>query len=256
MRLDLLLVNRGFVESRQRAQALIMSGKVLVSGYRIDKPGKTVPVSSEIEITGTDNPFVSRGGLKLAHALKCFEIDVSEKVCMDVGASTGGFTDCLLENGAARVYAVDVGYGQLDWRLRNDPRVVVMERTNIRHMEPGTLPEPVEFATVDVSFISLRIVVPSVIKHLSPRGELVVLIKPQFEVGKGEVGKGGIVKDPLLHQRVIQQLSDCFRKDMNLKVAVIIPSPIKGAKGNQEFLAHLKRAEASPASGPSAFSGV
>ncbi len=220
-----------------------MAGKVSVDGRIADKPGRLVSEEARLCIAEDDNPFVSRGGLKLARALDHFQIDVRGAVCMDVGASTGGFTHCLLEKGAAKIYAIDVGYGQLDWRLRNDPRVAVMERTNIRHLAPGALPERPDLAVIDVSFISLKIVVPSVLPHLSYDGRVVALIKPQFEAGRKDVGKGGVVKDPDVQARVVEELTGFFTS-IGLDVFGTIPSPIKGAKGNQEFLIYMSLKQA------------
>jgi len=234
-RIDLLLVEKGLVTSRQRAQALIMAGKVLVGTQRIDKPGTTVNPDAEIILKDESLPYVSRGGLKLEGALKALELPVRNLVCLDVGASTGGFTDCLLQRGAGKVYAVDVGYGQLAWALRQDKRVTAIERTNIRHMDPGLISEPVDLATIDVSFISLRIVVPAVLKFLKPKGKIIALIKPQFEVGKGNVGKGGVVKNPDLRKAVIEDLIVFFEMH-NLECGTVVPSPILGPKGNQEYL--------------------
>ncbi len=234
-RIDILLVQQGLVKSRQRAQALILAGKVCVNQEIIDKVGVMVPVGAALTIRGKDIPYVSRGGLKLEAALNHFKLNVSGLLCLDVGASTGGFTDCLLQHGASAVACVDVGYGQLDWKLRQDSRVTLFERTNIRRLEPDALPCPVNLATIDVSFISLRIVVPAVLKFLKPGGLIIALIKPQFEVGKGAVGKGGVVRDPRQHQAVIEDLS-LFFENSGLKVRGIIPSPILGPKGNKEFL--------------------
>ena len=239
VRLDLLVVQRSLAPSRQRAQALIMAGKVMVAGRIIDKPGRLVPLDVQVEVGQDDNPFVGRGGLKLLHALERFSVDPKGRICMDVGASTGGFTHCLLQKGAERVYAIDVGYGQLAWELRNDPRVVVMERTNIRHLPKGAIADSPDLAVIDVSFISLRIVVPAVLNHLARPAEIVALVKPQFEVGKGEVGKGGIVRHPRLHARVIKELVQGFR-EMGLEITGVVPSPIRGAKGNREFLMHMR----------------
>ncbi|MDI6688419.1 MAG: TlyA family RNA methyltransferase, partial [Desulfobacterales bacterium] len=197
-RLDLIIVEKGLAQNRQRGRALIMSGKVLVNNRMVDKPGAVVYQDDEITVKGEDIPYVSRGGIKLEEALRAFKIDVENFICLDVGASTGGFTDCLLQHGAACVYAVDVGYGQLAWKLRQDPRVVVVERTNIRHMPAEIIPQTVDIITIDVSFISLKIVVPAVIKFMKKEGIIVILIKPQFEVGKGKVGKGGVVRDKKL----------------------------------------------------------
>jgi 23S rRNA (cytidine1920-2'-O)/16S rRNA (cytidine1409-2'-O)-methyltransferase len=239
-RLDRLLVDKGLAQSRQRARALIMAGKVLVNHHSLDKPGSQVSVNAEIRIRGEDIPYVSRGGLKLKAAIDAFEIDVNGLTCLDVGASTGGFTDCLIQHGARKVFAVDVGYGQLAWPLRQDDRVTVMERTNIRYLAPDALPLPVDLATVDVSFISLKTVVPAIIPFLKKKACIVALIKPQFEVGKGQVGKGGIVRDPLQHESVLQHLTSFFQQ-MGLTVPSVIPSPIMGQKGNREFLAQLRR---------------
>lgn len=234
-RLDILLVEKGLVVSRPRAKALIMAGKIIVDGQRADKPGVPVLGDASIEIKGNDIPYVSRGGLKLAAALEALSIDLDRWVCLDVGASTGGFTDCMLQHGAARVYAVDVGYGQLAWALRQDPRVIPIERTNIRHMPRERIPEPVDLATIDASFISLKIVVPAVRKFLKPDGRILALIKPQFEVGKRQVGKGGVVKDPKLHAGVIEELT-VFFKHQGLGCGPVVPSPILGPKGNREFI--------------------
>ncbi len=234
-RLDLLLVDKGLAPSRQRARALIMAGKVLVDTLCVDKPGSQVHPSSDIVVKGDDIPYVSRGGLKLEAALKETRISVKGLVCMDVGASTGGFTDCLLQHGAAKVYAVDVGYGQLAWKLRRDQRVVAIERTNIRYMEPSTVPEPVDLVTIDASFISLKTVVPPVLKFMSPSGTILALIKPQFEAGKGRVGKGGVVRDPEQRRAIVSDLVHFF-EDAHLRCGPVIPSPVLGPKGNQEYI--------------------
>jgi 23S rRNA (cytidine1920-2'-O)/16S rRNA (cytidine1409-2'-O)-methyltransferase len=239
-RLDLAVLNRGLAASRQRARALIMSGKILVNRKLIDKPGVPVADQDEILLKGDDHPFVSRGGLKLEAALRAFEVVVADKVCLDVGASTGGFTDCLLQHGARKVYAVDVGYGQLAWKLRQDPRVTVLERTNIRHLPFETVGEPVDLITIDVSFISLRIVVPAVLQFMNQDAAILALIKPQFEVGKGQVGKGGVVRDPTLHQQVLEELTAFFSRTP-LSVAGVIDSSILGPKGNKEFFIFLQR---------------
>ena len=233
-RLDLFLVEKGLASSRQRAQALIMAGAVLVNNQPAAKAGVQVSESDHIEVKSGDNPYVSRGGLKLEGALTELSLDVSDHICLDVGAATGGFTDCLLQRGAARVYAVDVGYGQLAWKLRQDERVVVVERTNIRHMPGEMVPETVDVVTIDVSFISLRIVVPAVMGFLKADGWILALIKPQFEVGRDQVGKGGVVKDPELHNRVIADLSIFFTTN-GLECTGVTPSPILGPKGNREF---------------------
>lgn len=221
---------------------MIMAGRIFVQDRPVTKPGQMIRVSDTIEVRGLDMPYVSRGGLKLEEALRRFAIDVTDKVCLDIGASTGGFTDCLLQHGAARVYAVDVGYGQLAWKLRNDFRVIVIERTNVREMPRERIPEPMDVATVDVSFISLKIVVPRILDWLAPDGCIVVLIKPQFEVGKGLVGKGGVVRDEALHRRVIDELSVFFRS-IGLRTTEALPSPILGPKGNREFLMVLRHEE-------------
>jgi 23S rRNA (cytidine1920-2'-O)/16S rRNA (cytidine1409-2'-O)-methyltransferase len=239
-RLDSLLVNRGIVASRQKAQALILAGKIRIGGQPATKAGQQIDIDTPLDVHRPEHEFASRGGLKLAAALKCFDLDVHDWICLDVGASTGGWTDCLLQNGARKVFAVDVGYGQIAWKLRQDPRVEVMERSNIRYLSTDAIPLPVDLGVIDVSFISLRIVVPATLKFIGPGGCLVVLIKPQFEVGKGMVGKGGIVKDPLLHQKVIQDLK-AFWETMDLHCPSVIPSPILGAKGNREFLALLEK---------------
>jgi 23S rRNA (cytidine1920-2'-O)/16S rRNA (cytidine1409-2'-O)-methyltransferase len=238
-RLDLVIVKKGLVPTRQRARSLIMAGKVLVNNRLVDKPGTLIHRNDRITLKEKDIPYVSRGGLKLEKALQRLNIDVTGAVCMDVGASTGGFTDCLLKHGASRVFAVDVGYGQLAWKLVQDSRVVVIDRTNIRHMPAETLQEPVDLVTIDVSFISLKIVVPAVIKFMKKDARVIALIKPQFEVGKGNVGKGGVVHNPVLHDEVIKSLSDFFTKS-GLLCESVMPSPIRGPKGNKEFFIFLK----------------
>lgn len=239
-RLDKLLIEKGYIQSRERAKAMIMAGKVLVNDQPIDKPGTLVEKNADITLKGDDLPFVSRGGLKLEAALKETQFKVAGLTCIDIGASTGGFTDCLLQHGANHVYAVDVGYGQLAWKLRSDPRVVSIERTNIRYLSEEALPGPVDLATIDVSFISLKIVVPVVLKFLKSSAVIFALIKPQFEVGKSLVGKGGVVKDPKLHRSVIEELSQFFTS-IHLNCHEIIPSPILGPKGNKEFVVFLSR---------------
>jgi 23S rRNA (cytidine1920-2'-O)/16S rRNA (cytidine1409-2'-O)-methyltransferase len=241
MRLDRLMVEKGLVASRQRAQAMIMAGNVLVNSQLIEKSGYPVSQDSEITLKRDILPYVSRGGLKLEKALESFEVSVQGLVCLDVGASTGGFTDCLLQHGAVRIYAVDVGYGQLAWQLRQDSRVIPIERMNIRNMPQNMLPESVDLVTIDVSFISLKIVVPSVVKFIKPAARIIALIKPQFEVGKGKVGKGGVVRDPLQHQSVMDDL-DRFFKDSGWAALPVVPSPILGPSGNREFLIHLIQA--------------
>ncbi len=237
-RLDLIVVEKGLAPSRQRARALIMAGKVLVDTQRIDKPGTAVSENSEITIKGNDLAYVSRGGLKLESALNALKLNVSGLVCLDVGASTGGFTDCLLQHGARKVYAVDVGYGQLAWQLRQDDRVISIERTNIRHMAEDQLPESVDLITIDASFISLKIIIPPAIKFLKDNGQILALIKPQFEVGKGKVGKGGVVKDKQLHLEVIDDLKRFFEAQ-GFHCGEVVPSAILGPKGNQEYVIHL-----------------
>jgi 23S rRNA (cytidine1920-2'-O)/16S rRNA (cytidine1409-2'-O)-methyltransferase len=234
-RLDVLLVERGLAPSRQRARALIMAGNVLVDTLRVDKAGTKIHIDSNIIIKGEVLPYVSRGGIKLAAALKETEISVGNCTCMDVGASTGGFTDCLIQNGASKVYAVDVGYGQLAWKLRQDKRVVAIERTNIRHMSKSAIDESVDLVTIDASFISLKIVVPAVLKFMKPNAKILALIKPQFEVGKGRVGKGGVVRNAQLRKTIIEDLTQFFAAQ-NLRCGPVIPSPILGPKGNQEYI--------------------
>lgn len=238
-RIDQLLVDQGLAESRTRAKALIMAGKVFSGAVCIDKPGSEIEPETAIIIKGGDLPFVSRGGLKLEAALRQLHLDVQGLVCLDVGASTGGFTDCLLQHGAAHVYAVDVGYGQLAWKLRNDPRVTAIERTNIRHMQNDRLPTAVDLATIDTSFISLRLVVPEILRFLKPTGMIIALIKPQFEAGRDRLGKGGVVRDVRVQQEVIRSLASYF-SELGLQCAPVIPSPILGPKGNQEFLVLLR----------------
>jgi 23S rRNA (cytidine1920-2'-O)/16S rRNA (cytidine1409-2'-O)-methyltransferase len=233
-RLDLLMVERGLVESRQRAQRLIMAGQVAVGDRTVDKPGMRVPVAADLEIRGR-LPYASRGGYKLAAALEAFDLAVEGRTAADVGASTGGFTDCLLQRGAARVYAIDVGYGQLAWKLQQDPRVVVMDRTNARYLE--RLPEPVDLVVIDVSFISLKLILPAATGWLVPGGQIVALIKPQFEAGRKQVGKGGVVRDPAVHRAILADLLD-WAQARGLGLMGLIPSPITGPAGNVEFLAH------------------
>ncbi len=232
-RIDQLLVEQGLAESRQRARAMIMAGDVLADDQPVIKPGHPVRQDARITVKETC-PYVSRGGLKLAGGLRAFDIDPRGLVCLDVGASTGGFTDCLLQNGAARIYAVDVGYGQLAWKLRQDDRVTVIERTNVRYLPENALPEPVDLITIDVSFISLKLVIPAVLKFLKPEGRILALIKPQFEIGKGRVGKGGVVRDPADHREVLDDLA-AFAAGQNLACQTPATSPIVGPKGNVEF---------------------
>jgi 23S rRNA (cytidine1920-2'-O)/16S rRNA (cytidine1409-2'-O)-methyltransferase len=236
-RLDRLLVERGLAPTREKAQALIMADAVLVDGRKAAKPGQSVDAEARIEVLAQP-PFVSRGGLKLDAAIAHFGIAVAGRVCLDVGASTGGFTDCLLQRGAARVHAVDVGAGQLDWKLRSDPRVVVHEKLNARYLRPQDLGEPIAFAACDVSFISVTLILPAVTPVLQPAGEMVILVKPQFEVGKGQVGKGGIVREPELHQAACRRVDDALRQ-LGYQTA-LIDSPILGAEGNREFLLYAR----------------
>lgn len=237
-RLDALLMNRGMFESRAKAQAAVMAGQVLVNEQKIDKPGTPVPPDVTIRLLGNNLPYVSRGGLKLEKALQIFPISVKDKVVADIGASTGGFTDCALQNGAVKVYAIDVGYGQLAWKLRSDERVINMERTNVRYLEKESLPEQVDAATIDVAFISLDKVLPAVHKIVKEDGFVIALIKPQFEAGKENVGKKGVVRDPKVHEAVINNVID-FAKEEGFGIAGLDFSPIKGPEGNIEYLLHL-----------------
>lgn len=236
IRLDQLLVDRGLVESRSRAQALIMAGNVLSETKRMDKAGQKVAEDIPIELKGQDHPWVSRGGLKLVKGIETFDLNVTDYVCIDVGSSTGGFTDVLLSNGAAKVYSVDVGHGQLAWKLRNDERVIVMERTNARHLDEETIPEEVDLVVCDASFIGLRTVLPAAMNRVKTGGGLLALIKPQFEVGKGRVGKGGVVRDPELHQEVCETIKNWVNDLPDWQVVGLTESPIKGPEGNVEFL--------------------
>ena len=237
-RLDVLLVEQGFADSRTKAQAIIMSGLVYVEGQKADKPGISYDENVQIEVRGASCPYVSRGGLKLEKALRDFGVDPTGYVCSDSGASTGGFTDCLLQQGASKVFAIDVGYGQLDWKIRSDPRVVVMERTNVRYVTPEQLGEPLDLSVIDVSFISLRIVLPVVKTFLKPEGQVLCLIKPQFEAGKDKVGKKGVVRDPNTHMEVLENFV-VLTKEIGFKILGLTFSPVKGPEGNIEFLAHL-----------------
>ena len=232
-RLDRLLVERGLAASREKAQALIMAGEVLVDGRKAEKPGQPVAVECRLEVLARP-PFVGRGGLKLDAALDHFGILVAGRVCLDIGASTGGFTDCLLQRGAARVHAVDVGSGQLDWKIRNDPRVVVHERLNARYLRGEDIGEPIGLAVYDVSFISVTLILPAAVPLLQPGGEMVILVKPQFEVGKGQVGRGGIVREPELQQAACRRVNEAARQ-LGFETS-IMESPILGAEGNREFL--------------------
>ena len=239
-RLDVLLVRRNLAESREKAKAVIMSGNVFVDGQREDKAGSTFAEDVNIEVRGHVLPYVSRGGLKLEKALANFDVDVKGKVCTDVGSSTGGFTDCMLQNGAVKVFAIDVGRGQLDWKLRNDPRVVCMEKTNIRYVTPEDIGEPVDFSSIDVSFISLTKVLVPIRDYLTPEGEIVALIKPQFEAGREKVGKKGVVREQSTHREVIRKVMD-YAMSVGFDLCALDFSPIKGPEGNIEYLIHLKK---------------
>lgn len=239
VRLDQLVFDLGLAESRERAKTTIMSGLVFVNGQRADKPGMSVSPDVKVEVHGVALPFVSRGGFKLDKALKVFPIDVSNKVCIDCGASTGGFTDVLLQNGAAKVYAVDVGYGQLAWKLRNDERVINLERTNLRYVTEEQIPELLDIAVMDVSFISIKLVLPAVKNLLKDGAELVCLIKPQFEAGRDEVGKKGVVRDLKVHESVVRSILD-FAPTIGLSVLGLDYSPIKGPEGNIEYICYMK----------------
>ncbi len=239
-RLDILVVKNGFAASREQAKTLIMEGSIFVNGQREDKPGSTFDPDAELEFHGRKLRYVSRGGLKLEKALEVFPIDTEGAVCLDIGASTGGFTDCLLQNGAARVYAVDVGYGQLDYKLRRDPRVICREKTNFRYMQPADVPEPVRLAVCDVSFISLSLILPPMAAILQDKGEAVCLIKPQFEAGRENVGKKGVVRDRKVQAQVIEKVIR-LAEENGLSVCGLDYSPIKGPEGNIEFLLYLKK---------------
>lgn len=237
-RLDVLLVEQGLAQTRQKAQACIMSGLVFVDGQRADKAGAPVAEDAALELRGKALPYVSRGGLKLEKAVAAFELSLSGLVCADIGASTGGFTDCMLQNGAKKVYAVDVGYGQLDWKLRSDPRVVCLERTNARYLTRGQIPEALDFASVDVSFISLRLILPAVRALLRDDGRVVCLVKPQFEAGREKVGKKGVVRDPAVHFEVLEHFL-AHAREGGFAVNGLTWSPIRGPEGNIEYLAFL-----------------
>lgn len=239
MRLDQLLVDRGLFASREQARRAVMAGAVLVGGQRVDKPGTAVPEEAPLELVARE-PYVSRAGRKLEAALDHFALDPHDWICLDAGASTGGFTDCLLQRGARRVYAADVGYGQLDSRLRNDPRVVVMERVNLRHLESDALPEKVKLIVADLSFISVVKVAPALLPHLQPEGWFLPLIKPQFEAGRGQVGRGGVVRDPAVRQKAIAD-TVAGLEELGLRCEGIIDSPVAGAEGNREALALFGR---------------
>lgn len=239
-RLDVLLVKRNLAPSREKAKAIIMAGTVFVDGQREDKAGTAFPDTVQIEVRGTALPYVSRGGLKLEKAMKQFDVTVEGKVCTDVGSSTGGFTDCMLQNGAKKVFAIDVGRGQLDWKLRQDERVICMEKTNIRYVKPEDLGEPIDFSSIDVSFISLTKVLEPVRNYLMPQGEITALIKPQFEAGREKVGKKGVVREKSTHHEVIERIAE-YAHSIGFEIKNITFSPIKGPEGNIEYLIHLKK---------------
>ena len=241
-RLDVLLVNKGYFQSRERAKASIMAGVVFVDGQRSDKAGNMIDVDSEILVKEDPCPYVSRGGFKLEKSIREFGLDLDGKICMDIGASTGGFTDCMLQNGASKVYSIDVGYGQLDWKLRNDPRVVNIEKCNFRYIDADLIKNPIDFISIDVSFISLKLIFPVAVDFLSEKGTMVCLVKPQFEAGREQVGKNGIVKDPKIHEEVIRN-SIGFAMDNGLYPYGLTFSPVKGAKGNREFLLYVGKNE-------------
>jgi 23S rRNA (cytidine1920-2'-O)/16S rRNA (cytidine1409-2'-O)-methyltransferase len=241
-RLDTLLVEKGLVESREKARALILAGQVDVDGHGAAKAGTMVPVDADIRVTGPEHPWVSRGGIKLAHALDAFQVDATGAIALDVGASTGGFTDVWLHRGATHVIALDVGHSQLHWKVRSDPRVTVIENTNARYLKPGDLPDPggpITRVSIDVSFISLRHIFPVLPPLIAPGSHIVVLVKPQFEAGRGDVGKGGLVQDPTVHARVIANVT-MAAAEVGLKRLGLIDSPITGAEGNKDFLLHLR----------------
>ncbi len=242
LRLDQLIFDLGFAESRERAKTTVMSGLVYVNGQKADKPGMPVDPTAKIEVRGDALPFVSRGGYKLDKALKVFPVDPAGKVCIDCGASTGGFTDVLLQHGAARVYSVDVGYGQLAWKLRTDPRVVNLERTNLRYITREQIPEELDLAVMDVSFISVRLILPAVKELLKPGADYICLIKPQFEAGREEVGKKGVVRDPAVHEEVVRGIL-AFAPTLGFSVMGLDFSPVKGPEGNIEYICHLKNGQ-------------
>ena len=241
-RIDLYLVENKLVESREKAQALIMAGQVYVNNQKCEKPGNIIKRDAQVEVRGNPLPYVSRGGLKLEKALSAFSLELTGAVAIDIGASTGGFTDCMLQNGVRRVYAVDVGYGQLDWKLRNDPRVVCLERTNMRYVTSEQIPETVDFFSVDVSFISLTKILPVAAGFLRPEGRAVCLIKPQFEAGRDKVGKKGVVRDPAVHWEVIEKIRD-FSLENGFSVLGLTYSPVKGPEGNIEYLILLEKSD-------------
>ena len=239
-RLDMLMMERALAPSREKAKAYIMAGDVYVDGQKEDKAGSMFAETAKLEVRGKTLPYVSRGGLKLEKAMKNFGVTVEGKVCTDVGSSTGGFTDCMLQNGAVKVFAIDVGRGQLDWKLRQDERVVCMEKTNIRYVTPEDIGEPIDFSSIDVSFISLTKVLEPIRNYLTPEGEIVALIKPQFEAGREKVGKKGVVRDPKVHEEVIEKVRD-YAMSISMEPCHLSFSPIKGPEGNIEYLLHLKK---------------
>jgi 23S rRNA (cytidine1920-2'-O)/16S rRNA (cytidine1409-2'-O)-methyltransferase len=241
-RLDILVTERGLAESREKAKTLIMAGQVYVDNQKADKPGDTFSEDAQVEVRGKGLQYVSRGGLKLEKAMKQFGLTLTDKICMDVGASTGGFTDCMLQNGACKVYSVDVGYGQLAWSLRTDPRVVNLERTNARYLTKEQIPEEIGFFSVDVSFISLTIILPAVRPLMAEHGQAVCLIKPQFEAGREKVGKKGVVRDQAVHREVIEKIRD-FALENGFSVLGLTYSPVKGPEGNIEYLIYLERSD-------------
>ncbi|QGU95158.1 TlyA family rRNA (cytidine-2'-O)-methyltransferase [Clostridium bovifaecis] len=241
-RLDIVLVEKGFFESREKARASIMAGDIFVDGQRVDKCGQKVRENAHIEFKGDILPYVSRGGLKLEKAIKSFNINLKDKVCMDIGASTGGFTDCMLQNGAKKVFSIDVGYGQFAWKLRTDPRVICMERTNARYLTTEDIGEYVNFASIDVSFISLKKIIPAIINLLTDRGEIVALIKPQFEAGKDKIGKKGVVREASTHKEVINDILK-FLLENNQRIIGLQHSPIKGPEGNIEYLVYFTKGQ-------------
>ena len=245
IRLDQYLCQNGLVQSRERAKALIMSGIVFVNEQKVDKAWEMIAPDAKVEVRGHDIGYVSRGGLKLEKAMQVFPMRPDGKVCMDIGASTGGFTDCMLQNGAKRIYAIDVGYGQLDWRLRSDERVVCMERTNARYLTHEQIPDELDFASVDVSFISLKLILPALAGLLKPDGHAVCLVKPQFEAGREKVGKKGVVRDPAVHLEVLEHFLE-HAKESRFTVLGLTYSPIRGPEGNIEYLGYLSRAEEEP----------
>ncbi|OLR54853.1 RNA methyltransferase [Hornefia porci] len=241
-RLDVLLVQKGFFDSREKARRSIMAGLVFVDGQRSDKAGNRTDTEAEIAVRGNECPYVSRGGYKLEKSIRSFGLELSGKICGDIGASTGGFTDCMLQNGAKRVYAMDVGYGQLDWKLRTDPRVVNMEKCNVRYLDPAHIPEPLDFISIDVSFISLKMILPVAEQLLGSEGEIVCLVKPQFEAGREQVGKKGIVRAPEVHCQVIRRCIG-YAEENDLVPYGLTYSPVTGAKGNIEYLLHVGKPE-------------